>query len=118
MDSADTHATSKHLDRKPLISVSREAVQTAEDARAIAVTKMDEVRLANERQASADAQAKTQGEADDAIRQKQQAQYDEAKARTATAQAESDAAQAQAAKAHAESDTANAQAASAKAQSD
>ena len=46
--------------RKPLIAVSREAVQTAEDARAIAVKKMDDVRLANERQASADAQARTQ----------------------------------------------------------
>ena len=44
--------------RKPLIAVSREAVQTAEDARAIAVKKMDDVRLANERQDSADAQAK------------------------------------------------------------
>jgi outer membrane protein OmpA-like peptidoglycan-associated protein len=118
MDSADGYATQKNSPKKRLIAVSREAVQTAEDSRAIAVTKMDEVRLANERQASADAQAKTQGEADDAIRQKQQAQYDEAKARTAAAQAESDTAQAQAAKARAESDTANAQAASAKAQSD
>jgi len=118
MDNADSAATNKHIDRKPLIAISREVVQTAEDARAVAVKKMDDVRLANERQASADAQAKTQGEADDAIRQKEQAQYDEAKARTATAQAESDAARAQAAKAQAESDTVNAQAATAKAQSD
>ena len=49
----------KHIDKKSLIAVSREAVQTAEDARAIAVKKMDEVRLANERQDSADAQAKS-----------------------------------------------------------
>ena len=61
MDKADEYATSKHIDRKPLIAVAREAVQTAEDARAIAVKKMDEERLANERQASADAQAKSQG---------------------------------------------------------
>ncbi len=55
MDKADRvcHATST-FDRKPLIATSREAVQTAEDARAIAVKKMDDVRLANERQASAD----------------------------------------------------------------
>src|SRR6201987_3147310 len=118
MDKADTYATDKHLDRKPLISVSREAVQTAEDARAIAVKKMDDVRLANERQASADAQARTQGQADEATRQKEQAQYDEAKARTATAKAESDTAHAQAAKTQAESDTVNAQAANARAQSD
>lgn len=118
MDSADGYATEKNSPKKRLIAVSREAVQTAEDARAIAVKKMDDVRLANERQASADAQAKTQGEADDAIRQKEQAQYDEAKARTAVAQAESDAARAQAGKAQAESDTVNAQVATAKAQSE
>jgi outer membrane protein OmpA-like peptidoglycan-associated protein len=118
MDSADGQATNKHIDKKPLIAISREAVQTAEDARAIAVKKMDDVRLANERQASADAQAKTQDEADDAIRQKEQAQYDEARARTAAAQAESDAARAQAAKAQAESDTVNAKAARAQAETD
>src|ERR1700722_4577911 len=37
MNSADGYATNKHIDRKPLIAVAREAVQTAEDARAIAV---------------------------------------------------------------------------------
>jgi outer membrane protein OmpA-like peptidoglycan-associated protein len=118
MDGADGQATDKHIDKKPLIAISREAVQTAEDARAIAVKKMDDVRLASERQASADAQAKTQDEADDAIRQKEQAQYDEARARTAAAQAESDAARAQAAKAQAESDTVNAKAARAQAETD
>ena len=118
MDSADGQATNKHIDKKPLIAISREAVQTAEDARAIAVKKMDDVRLASERQASADAQAKTQDEADDAIRQKEQAQYDEARARTAAAQAESDTARAQAAKAQAESDTVNAKAARAQAETD
>jgi len=118
MDSADSYATEKNAPKKRLIAVSREAVQTAEDARAIAVKKMDDVRLANERQASADAQAKIQAEADDAIRQKEQAQYDEARARTATAQAESDTARAQAAKAQAESDTVNAQAATAQAETD
>jgi outer membrane protein OmpA-like peptidoglycan-associated protein len=118
MDSADGYATEKNAPKKRLIALSREAVQTAEDARAIAVRKMDDVRLANERQASADAQAKTQREADDAIRQKEQAQNDEAKARALAAQAESDTARAQAAKAQAESDTVNAQAATAKAQSD
>ena len=108
MNSADAYATSKHIDRKPLIAVSREAVQTAEDARAIAVKKMDEVRLANERQAAADAQAKRKAQADDATRQKEQAQSDQARAELAKAQAESDTAKAQAAKAQAESDTAKA----------
>ena len=63
MNKADSDATDKHIDRKPLIAVSREAVQTAEDARAIAVKKMDEVRLANERRDSADAQASAQAQA-------------------------------------------------------
>jgi outer membrane protein OmpA-like peptidoglycan-associated protein len=125
MDQADEYATRKHIDRKPLIAVAREAVQTAEDARAIAVKKMDETRLANERQAAEDAQAKSQGQADDATRQKEQAQHDAAKAERAKNRAESDAVDAQAAKAQAESDTArarsdaaDAQSATAKAQSD
>ncbi|HEX7424951.1 MAG TPA: OmpA family protein [Terriglobales bacterium] len=117
MNNADEYATRKHLDRKPLIAVAREAVQTAEDARAIAVKKIDELRLANERQASADAQATSQGQADDAIRQKEQAQSDTARAQAARTQAESDTVNAQAAKAQAESDTAKARADTADAQS-
>jgi outer membrane protein OmpA-like peptidoglycan-associated protein len=95
MNNADEYAVQKNPSRKELIAVCREAVQTAEDARAIAVKRMDEERLANERQDSADAQAKSQGQADDAIRQKEQAQSDTAKAQAAKAQAESDAAKAQ-----------------------
>jgi outer membrane protein OmpA-like peptidoglycan-associated protein len=111
MNTADTDATERHIDKKPLIAVSREAVQTAEDARAIAVKKEDEVRLANERQDSADAQAQSQQQADDARRQKEQAQSDTAQAQAAKAQADSDAAKAR-------SDAADSQAATAKAQSD
>jgi len=101
MTNADGYATDKHIDKKPLIAVSREAVQTAEDARAIAVKKMDDVRLANERQDSADSQAKSQAQADDATRQKQQAQSDAANAQAAAAKAQSDAADSQAASAKA-----------------
>ena len=54
--------------------MAREVVQTAEDARAITVKKIEEERLANERQAAADAQDETQAEADDATRQKERAQ--------------------------------------------
>src|SRR5438105_2737941 len=79
MDKADVEATIKHIDKKPLIATSREAVQTAEDARAVAVKKMDDVRLANERQDSADAQARTQGQADEATRRKERAESDTAK---------------------------------------
>jgi outer membrane protein OmpA-like peptidoglycan-associated protein len=118
MNHADEYAIRKHIDKKPLIAVSREAVQTAEDAREIAVKKMDDVRLANERQDSADAQVRTQGEADAAMRQKEQAESDTARARAATAQAESDTTNARAAKAQAESDTTSARAAKAQAESD
>lgn len=125
MDHADGYATRKHIDKKPLIAVSREAVETAEDARQIAVKKMDEVRLANERQDSADAQARAQDQANDAMRRKEQAESDTARAQAATAQAESDTTNARAAKAQAESDAANArndasdaQAATAKANAD
>ena len=108
MNNADSEATDKHIDNKPLIATSREAVQTAEDARAIAVKKMDDVRLANERQNSADAQARTQEQADDATRRKEQAESDTAKAQAAKAQAESDTVNAQAASAQAQSDAAKA----------
>ena len=118
MNKTDEYATRTHIDRKPLIAAAREAVQTAEDARAIAVTKMDEERLAQERQASADAQAQTQAQADDATRQKEQAQSDQARAELAKAQAQSDTATAQAAKAQAESDTAKAQADAARARAE
>ncbi|MGO9516770.1 MAG: OmpA family protein [Candidatus Korobacteraceae bacterium] len=94
MNNADEYATSKHVDTKPLIAVSREAVQTSEDAREIAVKKLDEIRLANERQASSDAQTEAQAQTDNAIRQKDQAQSDAAIAQAAKAQAESDAAKA------------------------
>jgi len=116
MNNADEYATSRHIDTKPLIAVSREAVQTAEDAREIAVKKLDEIRLANERQASSDAQAQSQAQADNAIRQKDQAQSDAANALAARAQAESDTVNAQAAKTQAESDAAKARADAADAQ--
>jgi len=95
MDTANGYATTKHSSRKELIATSREAVQTAEDARTIAVKKMDEARRAGERQDSADAQARSQAQADDATRQKELAQSDTARAQSDTARAQSDAARAQ-----------------------
>ena len=118
MDKVDGYATSKHTDRKPMIAVARETVQTAEDAREITVRKIDEERLANERQAAANAQAQTQAQADDATRQKEQAQSEQVRAEIAKAQAESDTAKAQLAKTQAESDALNAQTAKAQAESE
>ena len=51
MNEADALATGKHGDRKVLISLSRETVQTAEDAREIAVKHIDEERTEAERRA-------------------------------------------------------------------
>jgi outer membrane protein OmpA-like peptidoglycan-associated protein len=110
-NNADEYAISRHLDNKALIAVAREAVQTSEDAREIAVKKLSEIQLANERQASSDAEQQAQAQADSAMRQKDQAQSDTAKAEAARAQAESDAARAR-------TDAANAEAASAQARSD
>ncbi len=118
MNNVDSDATNRHVDKKPLIAVAREAVQTAEDAREIAVKKMGEVRLANERQNAADAQALSQSQADDATRQKNQAESDTAAALAAKTQAQSDAAAALAARNQADADTATAQAAKAQAESD
>jgi outer membrane protein OmpA-like peptidoglycan-associated protein len=122
MDQVDADATSKHTDRKAMIGVAREVVQTAEDARAITVKKIEEERLENERQAAADKLSNTQAQADDATRKKEQAQSDQARAeratsraQAATAQAESDAARAQADANQAKSDMANNQASSANA---
>ena len=111
MDQVDADATSKHTDRKAMIGVAREVVQTAEDARAITVKKIEAERLENERQAAADAQSQTQAQADDATRQKEQAQSDQARAERAKARAESDAARAR-------NDAADAQSAAAKARAD
>jgi outer membrane protein OmpA-like peptidoglycan-associated protein len=99
MDKADEYATRKDIPKQPLTAVAREAVQTAEDARAIAVKKMDEERLANERQASSDENAKAE-------LAKAQAESDAARARRATARAQSETA-------NAKTDLANSQAASA-----
>jgi outer membrane protein OmpA-like peptidoglycan-associated protein len=111
MDKVDGYATSKHIDKKPMIAIARETVQTAEDAREITIRKIDEQRLDNERQAAAYALKRTQAEADDATLQKEQAQSDQALAEIGKAQAESDTANAQAAMLEAQTATANAQAA-------
>ena len=124
MHNADGYATSKDVPKKPLIAVSREAVQTAEDARAIAIKKMAEMRLANERQDSADAQARSQvrpmtrpGRRRKRKQRKRQARREaaNAQAQSDASKARNDAADAQAAAAKARSDAADSQAASASA---
>jgi outer membrane protein OmpA-like peptidoglycan-associated protein len=57
MNEADAVATSKHENKKSLVSLSREVVQTAEDAREIAVKHIDEERAESERAAGAGREA-------------------------------------------------------------
>jgi outer membrane protein OmpA-like peptidoglycan-associated protein len=99
MKTADDYAIGGHGDRKPLIAAAREAVQTAEDAREIAVKKIEEDRRAAAAQASTDAQAKSQAQADAATRRQEQAQADAASAQAAAAKAQADMATNQAASA-------------------
>ncbi len=111
MKTADGYATEKHSNRKQMIATSRETVQTAEDARTIAVKKMEEASRNDERNASARAQTIAQAQADEATRQKDQAQRDNEIAQAERAKAQSDAAASQA-------DAAKSQADATKAQSD
>jgi outer membrane protein OmpA-like peptidoglycan-associated protein len=81
MKRADDLGTMKHVDTKTLISVSREIVQTADDAREIAVKRMDADRADAERNAAADRVA-------DADAKSKQANLDRMSAEAATADAD------------------------------
>lgn len=117
MKNVDQFATSKHIDKKSLIAAARQEVQTAEDAREIAVKKIDAERQASELQASSDAKARAQAQADEATRLQQQAQTDAATAQADAAKAQADMAASKAASAAAltaaQADMAASQAASA-----
>ena len=90
MNQADGYATRKDVDKKSLIGTSREAVQTAEDAREISVKRMEAERIEAEAKAAADREAKAKAQTmsaeadtaeamrarDEAERQKREAQAD------------------------------------------
>jgi outer membrane protein OmpA-like peptidoglycan-associated protein len=61
LENAEGYLTGK-AGVKPIDTVAREAVQMAEDARIITVKKIDEERLASERQAGADREARAENE--------------------------------------------------------
>jgi outer membrane protein OmpA-like peptidoglycan-associated protein len=65
MDQADAVAIRRHENKKSLISLSREVVQTSEDAREIAVKNIDEERAAAERNAGADREASAKARANE-----------------------------------------------------
>lgn len=93
MDQADQNAIDKHHHSKELIAISREAVQTAEDARSIAVKNMESARNHQERQDSANALADSQEQTHDATRRSERSQADAAAAQSDAARAQSESAQ-------------------------
>jgi outer membrane protein OmpA-like peptidoglycan-associated protein len=103
MKRADDLGTMKHIDRKALISASREVVQTADDAREIAVKRIDTDRMNAEKNAAADRVA-------DADARSQQATMARMSAEAATADANRQRAEADRASAAALQQQLNAQA--------
>jgi len=73
MNQADAMATSRHDNRKSLISISRETVQTAEDAREIAMKRIDSDRAEHERNESAGREANANAATADAVRDRDEA---------------------------------------------
>src|SRR5271156_649424 len=123
MKEADALAIQRHSDKKALISVSREVVQTAEDATEISMKRMEDDRMnadkraaeGRERDAKAQSQqdmhARQNAEAQtaDAVRQRSQAENAAADANLQRTQAENAAADANSRRASAEQAAADAQ---------
>jgi len=118
MDVADNYATERGFSKKQLIAASRETVQTAEDARDIAVKNLEEAMRTGERRNSASALAHSQAETEEATRLKDVAQANNDLAQAANARAQSDNSIAQAQKLKADSDNEMAQADAGKARAD
>jgi outer membrane protein OmpA-like peptidoglycan-associated protein len=74
MNEADALAGGKHENKKTLSALSREVVETAEDAREIAVKHIDEERAESERAAGAGREAHAKARANEADRQNLNAQ--------------------------------------------
>ena len=106
MKHADDLGTMKHVDTKSLISVSREVVQTADDAREISVKRMDADRLNAEKSAAADLVADADAKSQQALlaRIRAEAATSDADRRRAEADKATAAAQQQQLAAQAESD--------------
>jgi outer membrane protein OmpA-like peptidoglycan-associated protein len=125
MKEADALATSRHGDKKTLISVSRQTVQTAEDAREIAAKRIASDRADNERNASAGREANANAatadavrDRDDADRKKHEAEVAARQAQGAQANAEADSDRSRAAAASADQQAQQARSAQATAEAD
>jgi outer membrane protein OmpA-like peptidoglycan-associated protein len=97
MKQAEGYATRKKVEKKPVITVSREVVQTAEDSREIAVKRIEAERLEAERTAAADREARAKAEAREASERRVSAEADTADAVRRRGEAERQSREAQAA---------------------
>ncbi len=102
MNEADALASGKHENKKTLSALSREVVQTAEDAREIAVKHIDEERAEGERNTGAGREANAKARANEESQRRLSAE-------AATADAQANARQAAGAQANAERDRNDAQ---------
>jgi len=80
MDEADAIATGKHKNKKSLTALSREVVQTAEDAREIAVKNIDEEDAETARRDGLDREATSKNRADEESRRRSHAEATTAEA--------------------------------------
>jgi outer membrane protein OmpA-like peptidoglycan-associated protein len=125
MNEADAIATGKHESKKSLISISRETVQTAEDAREIAMKRIESERAEHERNASAGREANANAATADAVRdrdeadrKKHEAEGAARRAQGAQASAEADSDRDRAAAAASDQQVLNAKSAQASAEAD
>jgi outer membrane protein OmpA-like peptidoglycan-associated protein len=84
MNEADGIATGRHESKKSLISISRETVQTAEDAREIAMKRIESERAEHERNASAGREADASAATADAVRERNEADRKKTEAESTT----------------------------------
>jgi outer membrane protein OmpA-like peptidoglycan-associated protein len=95
MKQADDTATMRHVDKKALIAESRQVVQTADDAREIAVRAIDANRVNDDRDAAAAQVADANAQSDQDMRARQNAEEATAVANRRRADADRAAATAQ-----------------------
>lgn len=104
----------KRKQRKPAIMIAREAAQTAEDARVIALKRQEDEALQKEREAAAAREAEAKRQAADEQHRREQAEADRKAEEARRAQAEAAKATAEAAKAVADTQRLQAELAAAK----
>jgi outer membrane protein OmpA-like peptidoglycan-associated protein len=109
MDEADAVAVGRHGNKKSLIALSREVVQTSEDAREIAVKHIDEERAESERAAGAGREAHANNRANEEADRRANAEALTADANRRRDDADRNNVNAQAAQADAERDRNSAQ---------